>query len=216
MRAFENERPCALRFARRRLAWAQEPARPDEAKKTPPSPRRRTPAARRPTMRRSPRPFARRSSSPPRSARRPSRTFRRRSRSSAASCMEQQRADDFQDLVPLVPGLSLTTGRPGVTRITLRGINTGGVASTDRRLLRRRAVRIEHRPGQRRDRVRRLRHVRRREGRGAAGPQGTLYGASSRRRRHEVRSEPAQHREVRGAVPWEAPRPWTTATRATP
>ena len=44
--------------------------------------------------------------------------------------MEQQRADDFQDLVPLVPGLSTTSGRPGVTRITLRGINTGGVAST--------------------------------------------------------------------------------------
>ena len=44
--------------------------------------------------------------------------------------MEQQRADDFQDLVPLVPGLSTATGRPGVTRITLRGINTGGVAST--------------------------------------------------------------------------------------
>ena len=44
--------------------------------------------------------------------------------------MERQRADDFQDLVPLVPGLSLTTTRPGVTRITLRGINTGGVAST--------------------------------------------------------------------------------------
>jgi outer membrane receptor protein involved in Fe transport len=44
--------------------------------------------------------------------------------------LEQQRADDFQDLVPLVPGLSISTARPGVTRITLRGINTGGVAST--------------------------------------------------------------------------------------
>jgi outer membrane receptor protein involved in Fe transport len=44
--------------------------------------------------------------------------------------MEQQRTDDFQDLVPLVPGLSVTTTRPGVTRITLRGVNTGGVAST--------------------------------------------------------------------------------------
>src|SRR5262245_39407379 len=44
--------------------------------------------------------------------------------------LEQQRADDFQDLVPLVPGLSLTATRPGVTRVTLRGINTGGVAST--------------------------------------------------------------------------------------
>jgi iron complex outermembrane recepter protein len=44
--------------------------------------------------------------------------------------LEQQRATDFQDLLPLVPGLSLTTARPGVTRVTLRGINTGGVAST--------------------------------------------------------------------------------------
>jgi outer membrane receptor protein involved in Fe transport len=44
--------------------------------------------------------------------------------------LERQRADDLQDLVPLVPGLSLTSPRPGVTRITLRGINTGGVAST--------------------------------------------------------------------------------------
>jgi iron complex outermembrane receptor protein len=44
--------------------------------------------------------------------------------------LEQQRATDFQDLVPLVPGLSLTGDRPGVTRVTLRGINTGGVAST--------------------------------------------------------------------------------------
>ena len=44
--------------------------------------------------------------------------------------LEQQRATGFQDLVPLVPGLSVTTDRPGVTRVTLRGINTGGVAST--------------------------------------------------------------------------------------
>jgi outer membrane receptor protein involved in Fe transport len=44
--------------------------------------------------------------------------------------LEQQRADDFQDLVPLVPGLSVTGATPGATRVTLRGINTGGVAST--------------------------------------------------------------------------------------
>jgi outer membrane receptor protein involved in Fe transport len=44
--------------------------------------------------------------------------------------IEQQRADDFQDLVPLVPGLSVATTRPGVTRVTLRGVNTNGVAST--------------------------------------------------------------------------------------
>jgi outer membrane receptor protein involved in Fe transport len=44
--------------------------------------------------------------------------------------LEQQRADDLAALTPLVPGLSLTATRPGVTRVTLRGINTGGVAST--------------------------------------------------------------------------------------
>ena len=44
--------------------------------------------------------------------------------------MEQQRVEDFLDFVPMVPGLSVVTGTPGQTRITLRGINTGGVAST--------------------------------------------------------------------------------------
>ena len=44
--------------------------------------------------------------------------------------LEQQRVDDFKDLLPLVPGLSITETRPGSTRVTLRGINTGGVAST--------------------------------------------------------------------------------------
>lgn len=44
--------------------------------------------------------------------------------------LERQRADNFQDLVALVPGFSLTTSTRGVTRISLRGINTGGVAST--------------------------------------------------------------------------------------
>jgi len=44
--------------------------------------------------------------------------------------LEQQRVDDFKDLLPLVPGLSLTETRPGSTRVTLRGVNTGGVAST--------------------------------------------------------------------------------------
>ena len=44
--------------------------------------------------------------------------------------LEQQHVDDFKDLLPLVPGLSLTETRPGSTRVTLRGVNTGGVAST--------------------------------------------------------------------------------------
>ena len=44
--------------------------------------------------------------------------------------LEQQRVEDFLDFVPLVPGLSVVTDTPGQTRITLRGINTGGVSST--------------------------------------------------------------------------------------
>src|SRR3970282_615742 len=35
-----------------------------------------------------------------------------------------------QDLAPLVAGLTVTGGEPGSTRLTMRGINTGGVAST--------------------------------------------------------------------------------------
>lgn len=44
--------------------------------------------------------------------------------------LERQRADNFQDLVAMVPGFSFTSEQRGETRITLRGINTGGVAST--------------------------------------------------------------------------------------
>jgi len=44
--------------------------------------------------------------------------------------LERQQIDNFQDLVTKVPGLSLTTSSRGVTRVTLRGINTGGVATT--------------------------------------------------------------------------------------
>lgn len=44
--------------------------------------------------------------------------------------LEQLQADNFQDLVSLIPGFSLNTQRRGVSRVTLRGINTGGVAAT--------------------------------------------------------------------------------------
>jgi iron complex outermembrane recepter protein len=44
--------------------------------------------------------------------------------------LERQQAHNFQDLVARVPGFSLTSNRQGVTRVTLRGVNTGGVAST--------------------------------------------------------------------------------------
>jgi iron complex outermembrane recepter protein len=48
----------------------------------------------------------------------------------SGEALEQQHADNFQDLVSLVPGLSISSATRGVTRLTLRGINTGGVAST--------------------------------------------------------------------------------------
>jgi outer membrane receptor protein involved in Fe transport len=44
--------------------------------------------------------------------------------------LERGQANNFQDLVALVPGLSINTNTPGVSRITLRGTNTDGVAST--------------------------------------------------------------------------------------
>jgi outer membrane receptor protein involved in Fe transport len=44
--------------------------------------------------------------------------------------LERERVEDFRDLVAVVPGLSIETTTPGVTRLSLRGINTGGVAST--------------------------------------------------------------------------------------
>jgi iron complex outermembrane receptor protein len=44
--------------------------------------------------------------------------------------LENHRVEDLQDLAPLVSGLTVTGGEPGTTRLTLRGINTGGVAST--------------------------------------------------------------------------------------
>ncbi|MBX3704070.1 MAG: TonB-dependent receptor [Steroidobacteraceae bacterium] len=48
----------------------------------------------------------------------------------SGEALERMQADNFQDLVSLIPGLSITSSTRGVTRISLRGINTGGVAST--------------------------------------------------------------------------------------
>ena len=48
----------------------------------------------------------------------------------SSELLERTQADNFQDLVALVPGLSINSSQRGVTRVTLRGINTGGVAST--------------------------------------------------------------------------------------
>jgi iron complex outermembrane recepter protein len=48
----------------------------------------------------------------------------------SSDTLEQQKVQNLLDAVPLVPGLSVDSATPGQTRITLRGINTGGVAST--------------------------------------------------------------------------------------
>ena len=44
--------------------------------------------------------------------------------------LEQQHAVSFSDYLKLVPGLQLVQSTPGAGRLVLRGINTGGVAST--------------------------------------------------------------------------------------
>ena len=43
---------------------------------------------------------------------------------------DRQHADNLQDYLALIPGLSMEGSTRGVSRISLRGINTGGVAST--------------------------------------------------------------------------------------
>lgn len=44
--------------------------------------------------------------------------------------LERQQATNFKDYLKLVPGLQLNQTTPGFGRLVLRGINTGGVAST--------------------------------------------------------------------------------------
>ena len=44
--------------------------------------------------------------------------------------LERQQATNFQDYLKLVPGLQLDQSTPGFGRLVLRGLNTGGVAST--------------------------------------------------------------------------------------
>jgi outer membrane receptor protein involved in Fe transport len=48
----------------------------------------------------------------------------------SGEALERNQADNFQELVNLIPGLSINSNTRGVTRVTMRGINTGGVAST--------------------------------------------------------------------------------------
>src|SRR5262245_15067313 len=46
------------------------------------------------------------------------------------SLLERQQASSFQDYLKLVPGLQLSQSNPGNGRLVMRGVNTGGVAST--------------------------------------------------------------------------------------
>ncbi|MEG3086964.1 TonB-dependent receptor [Sphingomonas sp. PB4P5] len=44
--------------------------------------------------------------------------------------LERQQATSFKDYLKLIPGLQLNQSTPGFGRLVLRGVNTGGVAST--------------------------------------------------------------------------------------
>ena len=48
----------------------------------------------------------------------------------SGAALERQQAASFSDYLNLVPGLQLVQATPGQGRLVLRGINTGGVAST--------------------------------------------------------------------------------------
>ena len=48
----------------------------------------------------------------------------------SGNTLERQQASSFQDYLKLVPGLQLNQSTPGAGRLVLRGLNTGGVAST--------------------------------------------------------------------------------------
>jgi len=105
---------------------------------------------------------------------------------------------DFSDYAAMVPGLSLASGQPGLTRLTLRGQNAGGVGSTV-------AVYIDESPFGSSSALlngsvltgdfdtwdlQRIEVLR--------GPQGTLYGANSEGRSSEVRHHGAGSRELFG------------------
>jgi outer membrane receptor protein involved in Fe transport len=48
----------------------------------------------------------------------------------SGATLERQQANSFEDYLKLVPGLQLDQSRAGEGRLILRGVNTGGVAST--------------------------------------------------------------------------------------
>ena len=48
----------------------------------------------------------------------------------SGATLENQQANNFQDYLKDIPGLQLTQATPGFGRLVIRGVNTGGVAST--------------------------------------------------------------------------------------
>ena len=130
--------------------------------------------------------------------------------------LERQQADNFQDLVVdgAGPQPQLEHARRHAhhaARHQYRRCRLDG-----RRLRQRRAVRLEQRPRERRDPLRRLRHLRHGADRSAARPAGHALRRELTRRRDQVRRERPVHRRLRGTLQGVIRRPSKAATSATP